>query len=397
MPTSIMHIFAWFRAAPIRGIMLLAAMLRLGLWWGKFGRPGYRHLFRDDEVYWQAAQSFLETGQFGSPKVMPVLPLLEAVLGFPGIIYLHIILGILTVWIVYQLGRLLLGNRAATWSALLIALSPGLLYFSNHAYTEVPFTFLLVFGIWQFYRKRYWVGSIVWAGSILLRPTLDLLGPVMVIAFAWLVHQEAKGKTLLRIGQYLLVYVLMMAPWWAYNYQNYGHFVRLNLGAGEVMYHGQVVLPQLEDLDDPAVYDLGPYADIEDPAERNEALTKAVRQQWRSHPLALPKAFYRNALKFWLGTPEVFYGAFKFLAGFWGHALLLLAIVACFISPAIRTRKWIPFALLILYFTVGHSLLHGMPRYRLPLEPFLVILAAELLQRLFPLTWAIDPSAKDQP
>ncbi|MEO1448031.1 MAG: hypothetical protein AAFV07_00800 [Bacteroidota bacterium] len=378
------QMYKWFNKQPIRWVVLLGACMRLGLWWGKFGRAGYRHLFRDDEVYWQAAQSFLETGQFNSPKVMPVLPLLEATLGFPGIIYHNIIIGTALIWVVYQLGKHLFNPTAALWAAAIVAISPGLLYFSNHAYTEIPFTFLLVLGVLQYYRGHYWRGHIAWGMSILLRPTLDLFVPVWVIATAVFLHKKNPRQTALHLGQYALVYVLMLAPWWGYNYQQYGQFVRLNLGAGEVMYHGQVNLPQLDELDDPAVYSLRPYADIEDPFARDSTLKSVVWAHWTSNPVALPIAIWRNGTKFWFSTPEVFYGAFKPLAAFWSHGLLLLTLIACLAIPDLRSRKWLPIGLLVLYFTAVHSLLHGMPRYRLPLEPFLAIMAGGLLGRLLP-------------
>lgn len=382
MRKSILRILIHLRSRPLIPILLGAALLRLGLWWGKFGKAGYRHLFRDDEVYWQAAQAFLATGEIPSPKLMPILPLLEAAIGFPGIIYHNILVGVGIVYLVYLLGAKCFNERTGLIAAALAAISPGLLYFSNHAYTEVPFTFLLLLGTLLLYKQQYWGASIALVLSVLLRPTLDLLLPFWVCWFSLIVHREGKRFIWIRLGQYALVYLVCMSPWWAYNYERFGEFVRLNYGGGEVMYHGQVNLPQAVEISDPSIYTLGPYADIASPRERDEALKKAVRAYWMASPSHLPRAMWLNSVKFWFGTLEVFYGSFAYLAAFWDHALLCLGLVAIWLLPALRRRWWSPILLLFLYFWGGHSLLHGMPRYRLPLEPFLGLMVATLTDQV---------------
>ncbi|MEM9986439.1 MAG: hypothetical protein AAF804_15200 [Bacteroidota bacterium] len=353
-------------------LTLGALLLRLLLWWGKFGRASYPHLFRDDEVYWQAGQDLWHSGMIGSHKVMPGLPLLNGLFGFPGIVYFNIFLSSLTVGLVFMWAKeVLTSGRLARWTACLVAVSPGLLYFSNHAYTESSFTFLLVLGLWALRRKHMWLASISLVLSVLVRPTLDLVNPLLILMAAWAWYGETGPKLALRLGQYALVYILLLFPWWLHQHEKYGTWVRLHLGGGEVMYHGQVNLPQLTSLHDAAVYDLSPFEGMEDPHLRNQAMIDSVFQHWQSHPFNLPKAAGLNGIKFWLGTPEVFYGPFAYLAGLWQHAGFLLLLLAGIFCPELRKRTWWPLWLLLAYFTAIHALLHGMPRYRLPLEPII--------------------------
>lgn len=367
----------WLRQLnSIGGIVAGAALLRLLLWWGKFGRPDYPHLFRDDEVYWQAAQELWATGQIGSHKVMPGLPLLEMILGFPGIVYFNMLCDLGTVGLTYYLAQRLLKHEGrARWAASLVALSPGLLYFSNHAYTESLFTLLLVGGTTLLYREKYEWGSLILIFSIWVRPTLDPFIPLWIVAFAWAVHQHAWTKIMGHLLKYLLLYLLLMAPWWWHNYQKYDRFVRLNLGGGEVMYHGQVNLPRLADLDDPQVYDLAAFDHLDDPERRKQAMQAEVWAYWTASPWHLPEAFIKNTIKFWLGIPEVFYGPFAYLVGFGMHAGIFLMAIGIWRGKIWRQRLWWPILLLLLYFTVLHALLHGMPRYRLPLVPLMWLLA----------------------
>ena len=368
-----------FRFSEATWLILGALLLRLLLWWGKFGRADYPHLFRDDEVYWQAGQDLWQSGLIGSHKVMPGLPLLDGLLGFPGIVYFNILLSSLTVGLVFIWAKELQSSvKLAWWTACLVAISPGLLYFSNHAYTESSFTFLLIQGLWALQQKRMWLACVSLVLSVLIRPTLDVINPILILLAAWDWHGERGTKLALRLGQYSLVYLLLLSPWWLHQHQKYGTWVRLHLGGGEVMYHGQVNLPQLTSLDDTAVYNLSLFESIADPQLRNQAMQDSVLKYWRSHPFNLPKGTLLNGIKFWLGTPEVFYGPFAYVAGLWQHAGFLLLLMAVIFNPELRKRKWLPLWLLTAYFTAIHALLHGMPRYRLPLEPviWMMVLAA---------------------
>ena len=40
------------------------------------------------------------------------------------------------------------------------------------------------------------------------------------------------------------MYCLILAPWWIYNYNNYGEFVRLNTGFGKVLFSGNNIVNQ---------------------------------------------------------------------------------------------------------------------------------------------------------
>jgi hypothetical protein len=76
--------------------------------------------------------------------------------------------------------------------------------------------------------------------GILVRPTLDLLAPLLVALFGWIEARQSTpprvaATVLRRIAIYGLLYVLLMAPWWWHNAHKYGRFVRLNLGDGIVL------------------------------------------------------------------------------------------------------------------------------------------------------------------
>ncbi|WNJ18483.1 glycosyltransferase 87 family protein [Pontibacter sp. G13] len=374
--------FSW-RHIRIWHICLLTVAIRMLIWMTIYHPDGYSHLTRDDGVY-QLAMEELKAGQLlSSIKIMPGYPaILVLVGGFPNVIYFNWLLSALGCWLLYSwtssishaLGRDR-AHQAGVWAAIGYACWPTLIYFSDHAYTEVPFTTCLIAIVWCWHHRYFWQGSMIAVLSILIRPTLDILAPLLLLSYL-LVHRSPRRTIFMEMGKYVFIYLLFLAPWWWHNTQKYDQFVRLNHGMGEVWYHGQVNVPS----DTTGIwvgdhlYDLGIYADIPDPIQRDQALREAVMQHFAEHPIDLLRAPLLNLRKFWLGPSEVFWGLRGWIV--WGLSLALVMLFAWALVGWLRMSNrgilWFPILLTILYFSGVHAFLHGEPRYRIPIDPLLM-------------------------
>ena len=56
--------------------------------------------------------------------------------------------------------------------------------------------------------------------------------------FLVFIFKYKKKLILINIFKYLMVYIILMSPWWYHNYLKYGKFVRLNIGSSFVLYVG---------------------------------------------------------------------------------------------------------------------------------------------------------------
>jgi hypothetical protein len=225
--------------------------------------------------------------------------------------------------------------------------------------------------------------------SILVRPSLDFLAPVLIVLFALAVHRAGWRAAALKLGQYALIYLVLVAPWWLHNEIKYGRFVRLSLGDGIVMYLGNnpanktgggVCNERYCDHDGKH-----PAWQIRDPIEKNRALFQAGVD----YILAEPGHFVAMAgvkfLRFWRLWPydEGYRTPLIIALSLLSYApVLLLAGIFVVRRGASDGRRLSPILLYVAFLTAVHVITIASVRYRLPLEPFLIVLAMAALADL---------------
>lgn len=337
----------------------------------------------DAEAYRVAAAGLRETWQLDNPLMMPLYPLLIAVVG-PGLgqAGADIVLSVGIVWLCWALARALFGTRAAAvLAALIAAFYPFLVFYAVVGLTETLFTFLLLAAFYSLYRARMLLASIFFVLSILTRPSVELFAPVVILWTALVVHRAGVLAALRNLAVYGLVYTLLMAPWWLHNYERYGTFVRLNLASGHVLYSGNNPANETGGGIMGVDFDQGAFAGISDPIARDRALQQAALAYIRENPERFLDLAWLKFQRFWRVTPfapEYRDNALAIVAALSFVPVLILALV----TVAIRWRQfWTLSPILgwIAYLTLVHMVTIGSIRYRFPLEPFLIVLAAPSL------------------
>ena len=123
---------------------------------------------------------------------------------------------------------------------------------------------------------------------------------------------------------------------------------------------------------------------IPDEVEQQKAFMAEARRYILDHPGAFVRMMGMKFLRFWNVVPNAdsYQGlAFKLISALTFGPILLLAIAAAFGRFAPFGRL-LPIYLLIAFFTLIHIVTIASLRYRLPLEPFLIVMAAEPLRRV---------------
>jgi 4-amino-4-deoxy-L-arabinose transferase-like glycosyltransferase len=342
--------------------------------------------FPDTSKYIAAGQSLFHTGVIKHHNMMPLYPVLSYLMG--GGVFLKlldILLSTATIWLIYSLSLELFDSKTgALIAALITALYPFFIFYSVSRLTESSYVFLLVVSFLLLHRQRYLVGSIFLVLSILLRPTFDLLAPLLVLCFSWVVHRSPWKQTLKRLAIYLAVYVVLMSPWWYHNYGKYGRFVRLNLGDGIVLYSGNNPMNRSGGGIGGVDVDLSLFNNIYDPFQRNAAMQQAAIRYIQQDPARFVRMGAVKFLRFWRLCPYADeYTDWRFVAASvlsYGPVLVLSIIFFLFFSRKVL-RLTIPCILLIVYLTAVHMITISSIRYRLPIEPFLIIFAGYALLR----------------
>jgi len=367
--------------AALAGILLLAAVLRVV---AAILLPDQN--FFDAVGYRDAARELWATGRLGATYMMPLYPALVGLVGQGlGQLLLDISLSVLTVWLVHTLTVAVFADRlAAQLAALGCAIYPHFVFFSLIGLTETLFIALVVAAMAAWYRGAFTVAAVCAVLSILTRPSLDLLAPLLVLYFALVVHWLPWRTVAMKLIAYVLVYCALMAPWWLHNYRSYGTLVRLNLGSGEVFYLGNNPLNRtgggLYGIDG----DLKPF-EMPDRIARDAALWKAGMDYVRENPGRFLEMAVIKFTRLWRPWPHVEQYQSPFYVAASVLSFVPVALLALFYLLRWGWRELArigPIVLFIGYLTGIHMVTIGSVRYRVPMEPFVMVFAAVAAARL---------------
>ncbi|MGD0023113.1 MAG: glycosyltransferase family 39 protein [Xanthobacteraceae bacterium] len=368
----------------LRGIMLLGFALRLAaaIW-----LPDQSAQWPDANAYRAIGEHLRTTGQFTSTMFMPLYPLMIAVAG-PGWpqLLVDMVLSTVLIWIVYQISCELFADRAAAaLAALMVAVYPQLIFFSIIGLTETVYITLVAAALLCWYRRSFVLAAIFAVLSILARPSIDLLAPILVVYFALVIHRMSGVQTLRQILVYAVVYCALMVPWWLHNYEAYGTFVRLNLEGGEHFYSGNNPKNKTGGANGGTEYTTDAFNAISDPVARDKAFLQAGIDYVRADPAAFLHLALLKFVRFWRLWPH--YEDYRkplyvilYCVTYVPIFLLTLVYLALWgVREFFRVAPILAFGA---YLTLVNVVFAASMRYRLPLEPFMIVFAAVAFVRL---------------
>jgi 4-amino-4-deoxy-L-arabinose transferase-like glycosyltransferase len=366
-------------------VLMLALAARAGALW-LLPDP---HL-HDAEVYAEAGRRLLIDGMLPVHNCMPLVPLLSGLTGGgPWTRALDVLLSVATVGVVVQLGwQLFADRRAALLAGAIAALWPHLVIASVLRLTETSFTLLFCLGLSLWLGRRWIAGSVALSLGVLARPTFELLLPVMLIAVVVGFHRRSWGSVLRPMAILLAVYAVAMSPWWAHNLTAYGQFVRLHTGGGLVAFVGHHP-DNIEGggLASAPALDLSPWLAIDDPIERDQALWSTASDFVAADPARFARRSVNRLMRLWRPWPNASGYRSPLVLAIWGVTFLpLLGLAVVHLGRHSRRvgrsalLLWLP----VVYLTAVHTLTLASVRYRLPIEPLLILLAAHAASLALP-------------
>lgn len=359
--------------------------------------PDQGALLTDAAGYRDLARGFIEHGVIaGSFLQMPLYPFLIVVVGAGwGQLAADIVLSVVSVWLIYAIAMELFGNKiAALLAAAGAACYPPLIFFAVVGLSETLFIAALLAAFLYWYRGQFAVAAVFAVLAILTRPIFDALAPVMVVVFALAVHRLSVLQTLKHLAVYAAIYCVMLLPWWFNNYRVFGTFVRLTPNLGTVLYAGNNPMNTSGGGNLGVDYDLTEFMKIADPLARDRALSDAALDYIVRDPMNFVKMAGLKFVRMWRLWPanEGYASVKVILVSVLSFVpTLVLAGFGLFAARA-RLLRLSPILLFALSLTAMNMVLVGTIRYRLPIEPFLLILAGmggSFLLSMLPATRAL--------
>jgi len=336
-----------------------------------------------------AGKHLFEQGTLHTIIHMPLFPIWSFVMGGGlGVKIADCIISSLTIGLIYGLTLEVFKCRLSAFVAAVIAiLYPHFLFYAVSRLSETLYIFLLCAAYLTLYRQKFGWGSILLVLSILTRPSIDLLAPLIIFAFAVVVHRKSVGFGGVQVGKYAVIYILLMSPWWLHNYIKYDAFVRLNLGDGIVLYSGNNPantsgggVADGKETDD---VDLSPFVEkYSNLIDRNDAFKQAAKDFIFENPDRFVELAAIKFVRFWRLWPYApdYQAPHIIVASLLSYGVVLAFFIVFVVRCSIKYwRPLVPIYLLIGYLTAVHMVTIGSIRYRLPLEPFLIVLAAHMI------------------
>lgn len=296
------------------------------------------------------------------------------------------VLGSLLCLIIYAIATAIFSSNIGLVSSLIAAVYPAFTFFDyGPAYliTETLFMSLFCFSTLLLISSNMQPSPFLSAlsgfflGLATLTRPVTLLIPLAVLL--WLLIFKASRKNLLKIFiPFLVVFLLTLLPWTIRNYKIFHTLVPISTEGGINFYASH----------SPKARGLGEgwrQALVEDEVLKKQGLNEAQRSRvflkkgidyLKDNPKKIPYLFFRNLMNFWDISCDAYAGgALRYNIAF--VFLLPFSIGGMFLGLRARFRVLSSLLVItIIYFSVLHGALHSAYRYRVVIEPFLIIFAS---------------------
>lgn len=394
----------WLKKTVRVQLCLVWVVSLLACWWVDLYYFPATTLFPDEKRFLASAANWLSNGNFmsngGYAWEMPLpsmcFALLHQAVGggeaalIQAIRVAQSFLLLVQSWLVWQMTRkIFTGDRAAFLAAAITPLYPFLIFYQALALSETIFNTLLLATFAALYTWRekgcrvdWWlIAVMILAGlATYAKASLALLPPLLLAIVAWSGgHGRARSLAILVVG--VAVYSAVLAPWWVRNYLVFEEFVPFTTSSAANFYLGNNAANRSGGNDwshDSEINVVDRINALPNELDQQAAYAKAARDFVTHHPRRFLELAWCKFKRYWSVTPN----AEGYNSG--GRAAIAAlsfgpVLVLSLLGLALNRQYWralLPIYLLIAYFTLLHTLTIASLRYRLPLEPFLIILAA---------------------
>lgn len=330
--------------------------------------------------------NLITDGIFTSDLHMPLYPVILALTNnsfFTVFFDISLSLG-LSIFIYLVTYELTKSFKISLLSFFISSFYPFFIFYSVAKLTEITFIFLFMSGLYFFLKEKFYYSFFLLILSTYCRGTYDYLYPLLFAIILVLKNYNFKliGITLIK---YFLVYVILMSPWWYHNYLKYDQFVRLNLSTGHLLYSGNNPLNKSgggvgnKDISKSDV-DLSIFDHINNPIKKELSQKNMAIDYIFENKQKTMKMFVVKFIRLWRVTPyaEDYQNIFYKLTSYLSYGLLFFLTILFFITKTFSKYKLLSVLFLtkFLYLSLIHAITISSIRYRLPIEPFIIIIGS---------------------
>jgi 4-amino-4-deoxy-L-arabinose transferase-like glycosyltransferase len=344
--------------------------------------------FPDSTEYSAAAVNLITKGELGAgynrpPGYPAFLAVIYALFGKSifATRAVESVLGAFLAFIVAIIGKRIGGEIVGAFAGILWAIYPMGVFIAGLVYPENLLTMLLALGMLCFLppshqdlsNRRVFLAGLLWGLATLTKPVV--LGTVGAVSL-WLMFW-GRGKRLLLVSTLLLGAAVTVGPWAVRDFYVYDRFVIVDPRAVQHL----PVMPAAEgNLNDRNIENL-----LKQPGAFTDHFQREFVNFWKVelHRISMDWPSYRKALhkrdsRIVQNTIFTSHGLINTVSIMTTAPLFLFAIIgtAVMLFEHERRRHVALLWTTILSFAVVYSIFYAKTRYRVPIEPYIVILSA---------------------
>jgi len=365
----------------------------------------------DSGSWIQPAVDILSGNGFGDTHRTPLYPffiaLVYAVFGAKpmAIVYVQALIGAMTCVLIYLAGKRIFNPLAGMISALLVVCYPYLIYYTGVVMAETLFAFLITLTVYMLLyagdneKLSLWAFSGISLGLTALCKPVILVFSLFICFWMWFALADKK-RAMVSILVLGIATTAVILPWTSRNYLKYNAFILISTGGQDFWLSNNDVAMSLEtspDLDMSA-----PDKWVWFPKERHAEISKMPKleadrvfwkegKEWiRDNPDKFAWLLPKRLLHFWRLWPKMASSRDKMLAKMTSGIYFPLAFAGVILSFRRYWKKTLLLILLFVSFTAAYLPFYCMVRYRVPLDPIVLIFTgyvlAEAVKKVFPKT-----------
>lgn len=292
------------------------------------------------------------------------------------------ILGSVTCVIIFLISKRVFNLKVAVISALIACFYPAFVKSAGHLMTENLFTFIFIIAIFYLlkYTQKQDFHNLIFLGialgiAALTRSVILFLPLLIILLFIKRDILSIRGfrKYILSVVVFILCFLLPIIPWTLRNWQVHHRFIPICTKGGLVLYSsyfpkdGKLYGFTTNDL----ITEKAKLTGSE--AEQSSFLFKETLKSIRNNPQRVLKLELLKIAYFWspFDWEIIGYGVYNFMYVF----ILPFFIFGIFITFR-RFKELLPIYLPVLYAFAIALITYGSPRFRLPIEPYIIIIAS---------------------
>ena len=292
------------------------------------------------------------------------------------------ILGTFVCVIIFLISKEIFDAKVGLISMAIASLNPGFIKSTKHLFTENLYTFLLILAIYfllkqvkeKGYKNLILLGLTLGVAS-LTRPVIFYF-PLFILLFMskHLVCQDCSNKRyILTIIVFIFFFILPISPWTLRNWRLHHRFIPVSTNLGKNLYcsyfpkdgklYGFVTTYQMSEK----------MKGIDSEVEQSNFLVKETLKFIKNNPIHVLKLEILKIAYFWspFDWEIIGNGVYNFM-----YVFILPFFIYGIFSTFKRFNELLPIYLPIIYSFLIALITYGSPRFRLPIEPYLIVLAS---------------------